>query len=352
MIIPVYNVKPYLREAIDSVINQTYHSLEIILIDDGSIDGSEKICDYYQQKDQRIHVIHQNNKGLSGARNAGLDFMHGDIVAFLDPDDAFMPDMISQLVMNMIRTNTDIAACSYYLFYSSKMLALSTNCSVFNLDSRCITADTALRLMLSNKLNINVWNKLYRKRLFDGLRFSEGHVFEDQIITPFLLERANKVTMLSKPLLIHRVKRSGSITATICEQNTRDWLYAMKVKESFILKHTPAVFDMQKAEHFEELFFRDIILHYTRLLSLSDVSMKTKRAFTKEIRMRGQNSCRYSLKARGIYYLYEVNPHLCFYIWLGFGAALKSIRNLRSFHKRAYNCKFIEGLDDYQQMCK
>lgn len=83
VIIPVYNVKPYLREALDSVIHQTYRNLEIIIVDDGSTDGSGEICNQYQKSDLRIRVIHQANQGLSAARNTGLDTMHGDVVAFL-----------------------------------------------------------------------------------------------------------------------------------------------------------------------------------------------------------------------------------------------------------------------------
>ncbi len=89
VIVPVYNVLPYLQEALDSLIGQTYRELEIILIDDGSTDGSGDVCDEYAERDQRINVIHQENKGLSAARNVGLDEANGDYIAFLDPDDAF-----------------------------------------------------------------------------------------------------------------------------------------------------------------------------------------------------------------------------------------------------------------------
>ena len=93
VIIPVYNVKPYLKEALDSVVQQTYRKLEIIIVDDGSTDGSDKICDMYRQ-DTRVTVVHQENRGLSNARNTGMSMMKGDVVAFLDSDDAYYPDMI------------------------------------------------------------------------------------------------------------------------------------------------------------------------------------------------------------------------------------------------------------------
>lgn len=101
VIVPVYNVAPYLRESLDSLINQTYWNLEIIIIDDGSNDGSEVICDEYQYRDSRIKLFRQDNKGLSAARNIGLDHIKGEVVAFLDPDDVMYPDMIETVLRTM-----------------------------------------------------------------------------------------------------------------------------------------------------------------------------------------------------------------------------------------------------------
>lgn len=113
VIIPVFNVKPYLIDALESVINQTYKRLEIIIIDDGSTDGSGEICDEYAQKDDRIRVVHQNNKGLSAARNVGLDLLSGDIIAFFDSDDIYHTDFIEKMVEAMLENNTDIVLCKY-----------------------------------------------------------------------------------------------------------------------------------------------------------------------------------------------------------------------------------------------
>ena len=111
VIIPVYNVRPYLREALESVLGQTYRNLEILIINDGSNDGSEAVCDEYEKKDPRITVVHQENKGLSTARNVGLNRRTGDYVAFLDPDDAFHPDMIWILMGALRRNGAKIAVC-------------------------------------------------------------------------------------------------------------------------------------------------------------------------------------------------------------------------------------------------
>ena len=113
VIIPVYNVAPYLEEALESVINQSYNNLEILVIDDGSTDGSEIICEEYAARDKRIRVIHQVNGGLSDARNTGLDLAAGEYIAFLDPDDAYRPDMIAVMLGALLRNQADISICSY-----------------------------------------------------------------------------------------------------------------------------------------------------------------------------------------------------------------------------------------------
>ena len=109
VIVPVYNVSPYLREAIDSVINQTYKELEIIIVDDGSTDGSGAICEEYASSDSRIKLIHQSNRGLSGARNTGLECATGDFVAFVDSDDSISPVFIETLVNALSSASASIA---------------------------------------------------------------------------------------------------------------------------------------------------------------------------------------------------------------------------------------------------
>jgi len=126
VIIPVYNVAKFLRESLDSAVNQTYKNLEIILVDDGSTDGSEIICDEYAGLDSRIKVIHQKNKGLSEARNTGLDIMTGSIVSFLDSDDVFYPDNIRRMVETMLTTNADVVTCRHENYVTEDRLDSET----------------------------------------------------------------------------------------------------------------------------------------------------------------------------------------------------------------------------------
>ena len=114
VIVPVYKVEPYLRKCLDSIVNQTYRNLEIILVDDGSPDNCGAICDEYAAGDGRIRVIHQENGGVSSARNAGLSAVTGEWVGWVDSDDWIEPDMYEYLLKNALEQNADIAVCSHY----------------------------------------------------------------------------------------------------------------------------------------------------------------------------------------------------------------------------------------------
>ena len=119
IIIPIYNVEQYLPQCLDSIINQTYKNLEIILINDGSTDNSGKICDNYAKVDNRIHVFHKKNEGVTSARNLGLDKCTGDFIGFVDPDDFIELNMYEILYNEQQRTNADIVWCNYLLYYSA-----------------------------------------------------------------------------------------------------------------------------------------------------------------------------------------------------------------------------------------
>lgn len=113
VIVPVYNVERYLDQCMDSLVRQSYINLEIVVVDDGSTDSSGKKCDAWAERDSRIRVIHQANKGLAGARNAGLDVARGDYIGFVDSDDYTLPDMFSTMMRNMQESEADLSIISY-----------------------------------------------------------------------------------------------------------------------------------------------------------------------------------------------------------------------------------------------
>ena len=236
VIIPVFNVAPYLREALDSVIQQTYPQLEIIIVDDGSTDGSGEICDEYCS-DARVQVIHQENRGLSGARNAGLDRAAGEYIAFLDSDDAWHPDFIRKLLGAM--ENVDIAICQYEVHRQK----LETRGYIQPAAKKGFySRKEALRALVERTINVSVWNKLYRKELWTEIRFPEGHNYEDIDTTYRVFDLCSRISFLDEPLYLYR-KRPDSITQNGSRKNMEDRDLACRHLEAFVETHIPEVFD-------------------------------------------------------------------------------------------------------------
>ena len=246
MIVPVYNVAPYLREALDSVVSQTYRNLEILIVDDGSTDGSGAICEEYRQ-DDRVRVIHQENRGLSGARNTGLNLMNGDIAAFLDSDDYLYPNMVEIMVDTMVRTGADIVICDFEWNNKASGLVRKSYSSV-----------EALKVLISGRMELAVWNKIYRREIWENIRFPEGHIFEGTRTTYKLIEKARKIEVIPDSLMYHRT-RPGSIVQTITGENYREFFLASQEYEGYVKAKTPAIFSEEEYDRFFERRFREKI---------------------------------------------------------------------------------------------
>ena len=211
VIIPVYNVKPYLNKCLDSVLNQTYRNLEILVIDDGSSDGSEKICDEYALRDTRIRVFHQTNAGQSSARNKGLEYATGEWIAFLDSDDWIEPTMYEKLLEAALQTGTDIVEC------------LSRDCMLDQINSsiKCSSGNiTILSLediiygLYMQKIRFEIWNKLWRRQLIAQTRFICGQISEEVHFDRILLLRAGKIAYVDEVLHNYLVFRPGNTNTT------------------------------------------------------------------------------------------------------------------------------------------
>ena len=248
VIIPVYNVRPYLEEALSSVIHQTYSDLEIIIIDDGSTDGSGEICDSFAALDRRIVVFHQENRGLSAARNVGLDHAGGDIISFMDPDDVFHPDMIRILMQDIRQFHADIAVCGYTDQTETRPGRHHSRIGVARParngrhdPARVIDKREAFIMIADRQIDTAVWNKLYDVAVWNGLRFPDGHVYEDIDTAYRVFDQCANVFVLAKPLYMYR-KRSGSIMETCSKKNITDCILACSHVESFVMLNTPIVF--------------------------------------------------------------------------------------------------------------
>lgn len=246
VIIPVYNVASYLVEALDSVVHQTYENLEIIVIDDGSTDGSGKMCDEYAEKDRRFRVIHQENRGLSAARNVGLDIMTGEVVAFLDSDDAFHPDFIRTMIDAMRQKSADLVVCKFVVFHTSGLMRFEGNEKEKpTIDSGEYDSITVLRALADGMINDSVWNMLYHRKLWENIRYPVGHVYEDTDTTFKIFNLCNTIYVLDQPLYLYR-KRSMSITETHSPQNISDRISALFHFETFVKEHTPEIFSEEQ----------------------------------------------------------------------------------------------------------
>lgn len=246
VIIPVYNVQTYLREALDSVLCQTYTNLEIIIIDDGSTDNCGGICDEYARKDSRILVIHQNNRGLSAARNTGLENANGKVIAFLDSDDSYCPDYINEMIAEMIYKKSDIVVCKYTTHKTVDILSQTGNEKLEpSIMQGKYNRKSALRALADRGINVGVWNKIYKHELWSDIRFPEGHVSEDLDTTYKLFDRCNSVVVLDKPLYMYRI-RPGSITFTYSYKNINDRIIASSHFDLFIEEHIGNTFSLEQ----------------------------------------------------------------------------------------------------------
>lgn len=190
LIIPIYNSAKYLPACLNSVFNQTYQNLEIILIDDGSTDDSPQIIKKYSQKDSRIKTFHQKNQGLSGARNSGLKIATGEYVTFVDSDDQITPQMIENLVKTLQTTQADISVCSFKeLFPSGKTVGFSRHHPPKVFDTA-----TALQAMLKEQgFMVSSTMKLFPTKYFKTIKFPDGKLHEDVGTTYKLFFKATKI---------------------------------------------------------------------------------------------------------------------------------------------------------------
>lgn len=214
VIVPVYNVEYYLDKCINSILNQSFRDFELILVNDGSTDGSLNICKKYVDKDERVKIISQSNKGLSAARNTGLKNADGYYICFVDSDDFVEKDYLKYLLNNIEKYNSDISMCEYYLTddkgkkYSVEKFNEPQNVSVLSGEKTF-----SYFYKYGYEPNVVAWNKIYKKCLFKDIKYDEGCYFEDELIALPLFYKARKVSFIRYPLYDY-VQRQRSIMHT------------------------------------------------------------------------------------------------------------------------------------------
>ena len=208
IIIPVYNVEPYLSRCIDSVLNQSFSNFELILINDGSTDQSGDICDEYAVKDNRVRVVHQPNSGVSVARNYGIRLAKGDFITFIDGDDYVETDLLKVLYELVIENQCDMAMCSYKLIYDDKIIDSGTNqwrmydnkeaCELFFCDQKPFAPSYT-------------WGRIIKRNLFENIKFREDvFLMEDTLLNTEIMLKCDNGIIVTEQTLYNYVQRDGS----------------------------------------------------------------------------------------------------------------------------------------------
>ncbi len=207
IVLPIYNVGEYLSKCLDSIASQTYSNLEILLIDDGSTDGSSEICERYRAKDKRFKVIHKDNAGVSSARNCGIRAMTGKYMTFIDPDDMVAVDYVETLYRSIEENHAQISICGVKTVFSEKFCTTDTSsrrCEVF-------TTEQAIEKMLyQDEIDVNAWGKMYLSTLFEGIEYPVGKINEDTAVTYKVFSKASVISFDSYRCYFY-VQRPGSI---------------------------------------------------------------------------------------------------------------------------------------------
>ena len=218
IVVPIYNVKDYLAECLDSIKNQTYNNIEVLLVDDGSTDGSDIVARQYTEEDNRFTYIHQANAGLSGARNTGKTAAKGEYIAFIDSDDWLECDYISKLVEQAIACDADIVVCG---FKKNNDDTAITTFKDKQINSKTKTMEILGNIFTPEYLLINVaWNKLYKKTIFDTVDYPVGKIHEDEYSIHRIIDKADLIVTIPDVLYHYRI-REDSITGNTNNENLK-----------------------------------------------------------------------------------------------------------------------------------
>lgn len=223
VIVPVYNVRGYLRKCLDSILSQTYSKLEIILVNDGSTDGSDKICEEYAGKEPRVKLIHKANGGLGSARNAGIQVCRGSYLMFVDSDDYLSTDAVQTLYERIVSDRSDMVIAKHTDTYEDGHFD-DFYCAWMK-DAILTKHEFLLTMGAERHYPVCAWAKLYRRELFEGVLYPKHTCGEDLWVFPFLIDRCQSISVADR-VIYYYVQRNTSITHQKNEQRKKDALDA------------------------------------------------------------------------------------------------------------------------------
>ena len=305
VVVPVYNVREYLERCFSSVTGQDYRNMEIILVDDGSTDGSGQLCDELAGRDNRVRVIHKENGGLGSARNAGMDNAKGEILSFIDSDDWIEPGMYTTMVGLMRKDRSQIAACGIQRVTERGEISYYND----DLDERAVySTEEALRELPRNeRLSNSMCNKLFRRETMDGLRINEQIAYEDNPYTPRCIARAERVSYTAEPFYCY-FERAGSISRKAFSVREFDRITADRMRLEFYRTEFPQCEDAAAIA-----FIGSCLKIYHQSAGSGDQEIEEKRSqLARELRetIRQYPDLPFTKKQRAKAKLFSVSPGL------------------------------------------
>lgn len=235
VIIPCYNVAKYLGECLDSVLKQTFQDFEVICVNDGSTDKSLEILQQYAEKDARIKIIDQENKGLSEARNIALDMAQGEFIAFADSDDYYATNFLELLFNAQKNTKADIVGCDFQKIYKSTDVLRP----ISQVHPRIYKDALKVLLNKDNFIYFNVWNKLYKRDVIGNMRFVPHIYYEDWVFNCCVFERANGFAWLKEKLYAYRISNSSIMRSDFNEKKLHDYVTGIHEVHDYFITNAP-----------------------------------------------------------------------------------------------------------------
>ena len=237
IIIPAYNIENYIAKCLDSLLNQTYKNIEIIVVDDGSSDNTGKVIDDYSSKYDNIKVIHKKNAGVSSARNSGIEVASGDYIGFVDGDDTVDENMFEILIKNAIKYDADISHCGYKMVFPSRIDYYHNTGTLVEQNNEIGLKD----LLTGNRVEPGLWNKIYKKELFKDIKIDESiKINEDLLINYYLFKKAEKSIFYDKCFYNYTLRKGSAATSTV---NINKIIDPIKVRKE-ILEDLKKNFDL------------------------------------------------------------------------------------------------------------
>lgn len=282
IIVPVYNLKSLLPRCVESILAQTFTDFELILVNDGSTDGSENLCERYAEQDKRIKVIHKENGGVASSRNIGLQAASGAYIGFVDNDDHIHPAMFETLYRQAKTDDADMVICDYVKLLEDEQsmeTPVDPNAVVEHFDSTAALQ----QLYEPNAITYIVpWNKLYKKHLFNGITYEHGFICDDETVIHQLLYRCRKISYIQQGLYYYVQRKDSQANASFNKQKLHI-VYALKGREKFFRKKGLRELQQKALSMYLEAFFVKYNQAKSTLPDAQSELKKMKRTFNRSL---------------------------------------------------------------------